>query len=63
MHESAVPPAAVEGRKALCNLLSYAEEILKQGERVVSDVAKDAVMAFYEHDISGLEGVVRPRRP
>lgn len=53
-------PIAIQGRNNLCNLLSYAEEILKVGERAVSDLAKDAVMAFYEHDISGLEGVTAP---
>ena len=51
---------AIHGRKNLCNLLSYAEEILKGGERIVSDLAKDAMLAFYEHDVSGLEGVTAP---
>lgn len=53
-------PASVQSRKDLCNLLSYAEEILKAGERVISDLARDAVMAFYEHDVSSLEGVTAP---
>ena len=49
-------PVAIQDRRNLCNLLGYAEEILKGGERIVSDLAKDAVLAFYEHDVSGLEG-------
>lgn len=53
-------PAVPQGRKDLCNLLSYAEELLKVGERVVSDLARDAITAFYEHEIVGLEGVVAP---
>jgi very-short-patch-repair endonuclease len=55
-----MPPAAVQSRADLCNLLAYAEEILKMGERVVSDLAKDAVMSFYEHDITALDGVAAP---
>ncbi len=44
----------------MCNLLGYAEEILKEGERVISDLAKDAEMAFYEHEVTCLEGVSAP---
>ena len=47
-------------RASLCNLLGYAEEILKEGERVISDLAKDAEMAFYEHEVTCLEGVSAP---
>ena len=50
---------AVE-RAYLCNLLGYAEEILKMGERVVSDLARDALFSFYEHDVTSLEGVAAP---
>jgi hypothetical protein len=53
-------PVAVNGRAHLCNLLAYAEEILKMGERVISDLAKDALMSFYEHDIAALDGVAAP---
>jgi very-short-patch-repair endonuclease len=53
-------PVAVNGRAHLCNLLAYAEEILKIGERVISDLAKDALMSFYEHDIASLDGVAAP---
>ncbi len=52
-----MPPVAIQGREALCNLLGYADELLKAGERVVSDLARDAVMAFHEHEIAGLEGI------
>ena len=41
----------------LTNLLHYAEEILKIGERVISDLAKDAALAIHEQDVTGLEGV------
>src|SRR3954454_4736565 len=49
------PPA----RKSLINLLG-AEEILKAGEPVVSDLARHAVAAFHEADVAGLEGVSVP---
>ena len=58
--ESTMPPADIQGRVHLCNLLAYAEEILKMGERMVSDLAKDAVVSFYEHDITALDGVAAP---
>ena len=44
-------------RKDLCNLLSYAEELLRISEKVVADLSKDAVRVFHEHQISRLEGV------
>jgi very-short-patch-repair endonuclease len=47
-------------RAHLCNLLGYAEEILKMGEKVVTDLAKDALLSFYEHDVTSLEGVEAP---
>lgn len=52
--------ADAQGRAHLCNLLGYAEEILKMGERVVADLAKDALFSFYEHDVTSLEGVAAP---
>jgi hypothetical protein len=33
---------------------------LSNGERVISDLAKEGVMSFYEHDITALEGVAAP---
>ena len=30
------------------------------GERVVSDLSKDALVSFYEHDVTNLEGVAAP---
>ena len=51
------PPPA---KKSLINLLGYAEEILKAGEPVVSDLAKHAVAAFHEVDVATLEGVSIP---
>ena len=53
-------PEPLQSRKNLCNLLGYAEEILKAGERVISDLAKDALATFHEHDVVGLEGVTIP---
>jgi hypothetical protein len=41
----------------LTNLLHYAEEILKIGERVISDLAKDAALTVHEQDVQGLDGV------
>ena len=41
----------------LTNLLRYAEEILKISERIISDLAKDAVLTIHEQDVRGLEGV------
>ena len=41
----------------LVNLLKYAEELLKGGDRIISDLSKDTEMAFYEHDVALLEGV------
>jgi hypothetical protein len=41
----------------LTNLLRYAEEILKISERVISNLATDAVQAIQEQDVLGLEGV------
>jgi hypothetical protein len=52
--------ASLESRQNLCNLLGYAEEILKAGERVVSDLAKDALATFHEAEVLGLEGVIVP---
>ena len=52
--------AVAQERAQLCNLLGYAEEILKIGERVVSDLSKDSLLSFYEHDVTNLEGVGAP---
>ncbi len=51
---------AAEARKNIVNLLGYAEALLKAGERTITDLAKDAVIAFHETDIVGLEGVSVP---
>jgi very-short-patch-repair endonuclease/transcription elongation GreA/GreB family factor len=44
-------------RKDLCNLLSYAEELLRITEKVTSDLSRDAVRVFHEHQIKHLEGI------
>jgi very-short-patch-repair endonuclease len=49
-----------QARKHIRNLLGYAEEILKAGERVVSDLSRDALACFHESEIAGLEGVTVP---
>jgi very-short-patch-repair endonuclease len=41
----------------LCNLLSYAEELLRVSERVIADLSKDAVRVFHEYNVTRLEGV------
>ena len=46
-----------QSREHLCNLLSYAEEVLKVGERIISDLLKDFLLTFYEHEIASIEGV------
>ena len=46
-----------QSREHLCNLLSYAEEVLKVGERIISDLSKDSLLTFYEHEIANIEGV------
>jgi very-short-patch-repair endonuclease len=46
-----------DSRKALGNLLSYAEELLRISEKVVADLSKDAVRVFHEYQIARLEGV------
>ena len=48
-------------KKNICNLLGYAEEILKAGEKVVSDLSVHAVATFHEHEIATLEGVSVPK--
>lgn len=45
---------------SLCNLLGYAEDILKEGERIISDLSRDAEMAAFEHEVTCLEGVSAP---
>ena len=47
-------------KKNLCSLLGYAEEILKAGEPIVSDLTKHAVAVFHETDVAHLEGVSVP---
>jgi AAA domain len=44
-------------RKDLCNLLSYAEEMLRISEKVVANLSKDAVRVFHEYQVARLEGV------
>jgi len=44
-------------RRDLCNLLSYAEELLRISEKVVADLSRDAIRVFHEAQIAGLEGV------
>jgi very-short-patch-repair endonuclease len=56
-----MPSEAVQARKNLRNLLDYAEEILKAGECVVSDLTRDAIVTFHEHEVAGLEGVSIPK--
>jgi very-short-patch-repair endonuclease/transcription elongation GreA/GreB family factor len=53
-------PNVGETRKSIRNLLGYAEEILKAGERVVSDLSRDAMASFHEADVAGLDGVFVP---
>jgi len=48
---------ATAAQQNLTNLLRYAEEILKIGERVIADLAKDSFLTIHEHEILGLEGV------
>jgi hypothetical protein len=40
-----------------CNLLGYAEELLRITEKVISDLSKDAVERFHEPEVIHLEGV------
>ncbi len=49
--------SAAGGQGDLVNLLKYAEELLKGGDRIISDLSKHAEMVFYQHDVSTLEGV------
>jgi hypothetical protein len=42
-------------RKDLCNLLSYAEELLRISERVVADLSRDALRVFHEYPIARLD--------
>ncbi len=51
-----------QARDGLRNLLGYAEDLLKAGEKVVSDLSKDAVATFHENDVTGLDGVSIPDR-
>lgn len=50
-------PDLRDPKQDLCNLLKYAEELLKVTERVVHDLSADAIIAFHEHDVAGLQGV------
>ncbi len=50
-------PELRDPKQDLCNLLRYADELLKVTERVVHDLSADAIVAFHEHDVAGLEGV------
>jgi len=45
----------------LVNLLNYAAEMLKMGDKAILDVAKDAIFALYEHDLLPLEGCTIPQ--
>jgi very-short-patch-repair endonuclease len=47
-------------RENIQRLLGYAEEILKAGEKVVCDLARDALASFHEADVAGLDGVTIP---
>ena len=51
---------STNARQHLVSLLGYAEEILRAGEPVIADLSKQAVSAFYENDLIGLEGVDVP---
>ena len=44
-------------REDLCNLLSYAEELLRISERVMADLSCDTFRVFHGCQIAGLEGV------
>lgn len=57
-----MPEASAQVRNDLRNLLGYAEEILKAGEKVIADLDKDVVARFHENDVAGLEGVSAPGR-
>jgi hypothetical protein len=44
-------------RQNLTNLLCYDERTIKIGERIITDLAKDALVAIHEHDVLRLEGL------
>ena len=44
-------------REDICNLLGYAEELLRITEKTVSDLSKDAIERFHERDLVKLEGI------
>ncbi len=46
-------------RDAICNLLGYANELLRLGEKPLFDV-KNTVLAVYEHELTSLEGATIP---
>ncbi|MBV8097134.1 MAG: very short patch repair endonuclease, partial [Acetobacteraceae bacterium] len=50
---------AVDHRDSLASLLGYANELLRLGEKPILDV-RDGVLAYYEHELRGLEGVAIP---
>jgi len=46
-----------EKQTGLTNLLLYTEQILRITERFTTELSKDAIAHFHEHDVAGLEGV------
>lgn len=50
--------AITKTQRNLVNLLRYTEELLKIGERIIVDLAKDSILTIHEHDALGLEGVI-----